>query len=595
MAYPVPFYPSTVTQLIGRMTALADNVDPNSICRKFDCTPATAHEGGALTFLQIGNGTGGGRARILIVSGVHARELAQPDALMTFVEKLVTAYKTTAAMVYDRFDDARGPIRYERFTIAYPVVKRIIEQAELYVLPVANPDGRAFVQADMVHNSGWRKNRAPAPPGTRTCAIPGADHGVDINRNFDIGWDFRTYYSAAALTSMATARTGETLGVSDDPCEFQVFHGLGPAATRVREPETTAIINLLNNKNINFYMDLHSAAGRILFPWGLEQNQEDHPEQTFKNTSKNHQRDGKGTAYKEWMPPGTEARHLAMGTFMNNAILDSTGFTALAAADDPATGKPRDATAAQARTLSGFAPVQSPFLFGTSNVDWEPGGSDDFAFSRQIGGAIGPGTVATALDPVISLTFESSHDLDGGFQPQKATQYPKVEREIGAGIAAFLANATGWHAAVVASGPPPPPPPPPPPHSSSLCFIATAAYGSPLHPKVRFLCDVRDRDVKATRFGKRFMAVVDRVYYSFSPQVADWLRAHERARTGVRRFVTEPWIAMVRASVASTRWIRNPEVRAASFLGLVSLGTVAEIGAVVFCFYLLGRFLAGLA
>ena len=90
------------------------------------------------------------------------------------------------------------------------------------------------------------------------------------------------------------------------------------------------------------------------------------------------------------------------------------------------------------------------------------------------------------------------------------------------------------------------------------------------------------------------MAAVDRVYYSFSPQVADWLRAHERVRTGVRRFVTEPWIAMVRVSLASTRWIRNPELRAASFLGFVSLGTVGEIGAVVFCLYLLGRFLAGL-
>jgi hypothetical protein len=585
MAYPVPFYPSTVTQLIGRMTALADNVDPKSICRKFDCTPATAHEGGSLTFLQIGTGVGDGRVRVLLVSGVHARELAQPDALMTFVEKLVAAYKATAAMVYDRFDDARGPTRWERFTIPYPVVKRIIEQAELYVLPVANPDGRAFVQADLVHNFDWRKNRAPAPPGVRTCANPGDDRGVDINRNFDIGWDFRTYYSAAALTSMRTRGTGETLGVSDDPCDFQTFHGSGPAATRVREPETTAIINLLNSKNINFYMDIHSAAGRILFPWGLEQNQEDHPEQTFKNTSKDHQRDGKGTAYKEWLPPGTEARHLAIGTFMNNAILDSTGFTALAAASDPA--------AATGRRISDFAPVQSPFLFGSSRVDWEPGGSDDFAFSRQIGGAIGPGTVATALDPVISLTFESGHRDDGGFQPKKATQYPKVEREIGAGIAAFLANAAGWHADVVASGQPPPPPPPP--HSSSLCFIATAAYGSPLHPKVRFLCDVRDHDVKTTRFGTRFMAVVDRVYYSFSPQVADWLRAHERTRTGVRRFVTEPWIAMVRASVASTRWIRNPEVRAASFLGLVSLGTIGEIGAVVFGIYLLGRFLAGLA
>jgi hypothetical protein len=591
MAYPVPFYPSTVAQLIGRMTALANNPDFQPFCAKLNCTPAQAHEGGALTFLRIGTGTGQGRPRILIVSGVHAREFAPPDALMTFVEKLLAAYHGNAAIVYDRFDDARPPptgTRYERFTIPYPIVQRIITRAELYVLPVANPDGRAFAQSAPANNM-WRKNRAPAPPGPRTCANPGDDRGVDINRNFDIGWDFRTYYSAAALTSMATPGSGQTLGVSDDPCDSQTFHGQGPAATRTREPETNAIIDLLNSKNINFYMDVHSAAGNLLFPWGLEQNQENHPEQTFKNTSKDHQRDALGNAYKEWMPPGTETRHRTLGTFINNAILDSTGFTAFDAANDPNTGLPRDATAARARRLSDFAPVQSPFLFGAGRVDFEPGGSDDFAFSRQIGGAIGPGTNATALDPIISFTFESGHDFDGAFHPDAATEYPKVEREIGAGLAAFLANAAGWHSTIVTSAPPPPP------ASKSWCFIATAAYGSPLHPKVRYLCDVRDSEVKTTRFGRRFMDKWDRVYYSFSPQVADWLRRHERARTGVRLFAAEPWIAMVRVARALTRRIGNAELRAASFLGLVSLGTLGAIGVIVFLLVLLGRFVTGLA
>jgi hypothetical protein len=591
MAYPVPFYPSTVAQLIGRMTTLANNPDFQPFCRKFNCTPAQAHEGGALSFLQIGTGTGNGRPRILIVSGVHAREFAPPDALMTFVEKLLAAYHGNAAIIYDRFDDPRPQgtgTRYERFTIPYTIVQRIITRAELYVLPVANPDGRAFAQASQ-SNDMWRKNRAPAPPGSRTCAHAGDDRGVDINRNFDIGWDFRTYYSAAALASMAAPNSAESLGVSDDPCDFETFHGQGPAATRTREPETTAIINLLNSKNINFYMDVHSSAGHILFPWGLEQNQDQDPDQTFKNTSKDHQRDGLGTAYKEWMPPGTEARHRTLGTFINDAILDSTGFSAFDAANDPNTGQPRDATAERARRLSDFAPVQSPFLNGTSVADWEPGGSDDFAFSRQIGGPIGLGTVATALDPVVSFTFECGHDFDGAFHPLKFTQYPKVEREVGAGLAAFLANAAGWHSTIVTSGPPPPP------ASRSWCFIATAAYGSPLHPKVRYLCDVRDNEVKTTRFGKRFMDRWDRVYYSFSPQVADWLRRHERARTGVRLFGAEPWIAMVRVVRALTRRIGNDELRAASFLGLVSLGTLGTLGAVIFLLFLLGRFVAGLA
>src|SRR5437588_7522801 len=225
------------------MTALANNPSFRPFCTKVDFPPPLTQQGRTVSHLRIGTGTGDGRPRILVVSGVHAREFAPPDAVMTFVEKLLAAYAATAAIVYDRFDDPRSPpTRYERFTIPYPIVQRIITRAELYVLPVANPDGRVFAQSS-VSNNMWRKNLRPAPPGPRTCANPGDDVGVDINRNFDVGWDFRTYYSAVALTAMATPGSGETLGVSDDPCQ-ETFQGLGPAATRTREPVTNNIVNL---------------------------------------------------------------------------------------------------------------------------------------------------------------------------------------------------------------------------------------------------------------------------------------------------------------------------------------------------------------
>jgi hypothetical protein len=590
-------YPSTVAQIEARLVALAGNSSFSGFCQRFTLPANPTHDGRVVSYLRIGTGTGGGRPRILIVSGVHARELAPPDAVLTFVEKLLTAYAGTTAMAYARFDDPRQTprTRYKPFTIPYPGVQRIVERTELYVLPLANPDGRAFVQAvNDPRHKGWRKNRRPAPPGV-TCS-PGnqGPEGVDINRNFDVGWDFRKYYSAAAIAAMTAPGAAATLGVSDDPCK-ETFHGPAPpsSGTRVREPETLNLVSVLNDKDVNFYLDVHSFSAAIIFPWGLEQNQEAHPEQTFNNHALDAPaagRDALGSAYAEWMPPGTEARHQMLANTMRDAILDSTGYSALDATGSGAT--PPDPMAGAARTASTYAAVQSPCLFGAGfPPDFEPGGADDFAFSRQIG-ATAPPVRATALAPVFSLTFECGRTDDGGFRPDATREYPKVEREVGAGIAAYLSFAATWHAPVP---PATTPTTPPPSTSSSWCFIATAAYGSPLHPKVRYLCDVRDRDVKTTRFGKWFMARVDRVYYSFSPQVAGWLRRHGRSRTAVRIAIAEPWIAIVRVSVGLTRWIRAAELRAAGFLGLVTVGTLGAIGAIGFLLYVVGRLLAGVA
>lgn len=576
-------YPSSVQQLEARIAALAANAKFSGFCKRFELTANHTHEGRVVSYLRIGTGTGGGRPRVLVVSGVHARELAPPDAVLTFVAKLLDAYARTRGVVYDKFDDKRvaPTIRYKRFTIPYADVKRIVERTELYVLPLANPDGRAYVQAvnDFRHKN-WRKNRRPAQGGV-TCPSPGDDgpEGVDINRNFDVGWDFRKYYSTATLAALTAGGPGGRLGVSDSPC-IETFHGHDPppGGPRVREPETLNIMSLLNDKNINFYMDVHSAAGAILFPWGLEQNQHQRPEQTFRNSALDAPgvgRDAFGTAYAEWMPPGVEDRHRALGNRIGNAIVDSTGYSALDAAGSGAT--PPDPVAVRARTASNYPAVQSLFLHGSSAPpDFEPGASDDFAFSRQIG-ATPPPVRATALAPVFSFTFECGRLDDGAFRPDKTKEYPKVEREVGAGLAAYLSFAATWDT------------------GSSWCFIATAAYGTPLHPKVRYLCDLRDDDVKTTRFGKRFMNEVDRVYYSFSPQVADWLRRHGVARSAVRVCIAEPWIAIVRGSVALTRPIPNAELRAGFFLGFVVVGTLAAIGAIVLLLSVLALVLAGLA
>jgi hypothetical protein len=62
------------------------------------------------------------------------------------------------------------------------------------------------------------------------------------------------------------------------------------------------------------------------------------------------------------------------------------------------------------------------------------------------------------------------------------------------------------------------------------CFIATAAYGSLLHPYVKILREFRDRYLMPSKFGRLLVYF----YYKYSPFVANLITKHKTLRVAVR-------------------------------------------------------------
>jgi len=68
---------------------------------------------------------------------------------------------------------------------------------------------------------------------------------------------------------------------------------------------------------------------------------------------------------------------------------------------------------------------------------------------------------------------------------------------------------------------------------SGWCFIATAAFGSPMQPYVKILREFRNRILLNNSFGKSLVIF----YYKYSPPMADYISRHDSLRAIVRIFL----------------------------------------------------------
>jgi len=382
-------YPATVRAIEAELERLA--ADHPDLCTR-TVAPHRSHEGRSISYVTVSAAEGG--RPVFLTGGIHAREWAPPDALLSLLDRLLRAYEAGSDFVVPAFTDT-APARdivYSEVTIAAADVKRIVERVELSVLALINPDGRAFSQSSAA-NAMWRKNRRP-PTGAGTNCM-----GVDLNRNFDLAWDFERYYNDAGDAAVSA---------SNDPCDFQVY--VGPSAAS--EPESQNVASVLRERRAEFYVDVHSFSRLILLPWGMDNNQTRDPAQNFRNPAWDGRRDGGlGGAYGEFIPQELLDEHTRIGTAMHDAILDGAG-------SDP-----------RARARSDYTVQPGLALYPTT------GTASDFAASLQF-------TDDPPAERIIAYTLEIGMDTDGegGFQPVPAI-YPKIEREVHLALMAFLSAA----------------------------------------------------------------------------------------------------------------------------------------------------------
>ncbi|KAL3817785.1 hypothetical protein ACHAXA_005818 [Cyclostephanos tholiformis] len=176
--------------------------------------------------------SGAAKGRMMITSGVHAREYAPPELSLRFMEYLLENYEVD------------------------PDVTWLLRHTEIHFLLHVNPDGRYV--AENYPEIMQRKNMDDADGGGGCYAV-----GVDVNRNFDLMW-------------------GDLSGgnTSDDPC-MDTYHGPYPES----ESETRAVaqyardlfpeaqrkddITLESGEEImGVFVDIHSSGEFVYFPWG---------------------------------------------------------------------------------------------------------------------------------------------------------------------------------------------------------------------------------------------------------------------------------------------------------------------------------------
>ncbi|XP_043319657.1 carboxypeptidase A4-like isoform X2 [Cervus canadensis] len=187
-------------------------------------------ENRSMYVLKFSTGKGRQRPAIWLNAGIHAREWISPATAIWTARKLACDYGKDS------------------------VITSILKKMDIFVLPVANPDGYVYTHA---HNRLWRKTRSVNPGST--CI------GTDPNRNWNSSF-------------------GE-VGSAADPCS-EIYHGPHPHS----EVEVKSVADFIKKHgNFKCFIDLHSYSQMVLYPYGYTATRAqdaDELDMVAKNTAK---------------------------------------------------------------------------------------------------------------------------------------------------------------------------------------------------------------------------------------------------------------------------------------------------------------------
>jgi hypothetical protein len=105
-----------------------------------------------------------------------------------------------------------------------------------------------------------------------------------------------------------------------------------------------------------------------------------------------------------------------------------------------------------------------------------------------------------------------------------------------------------------------------PPAPAGYCFIATAAYGTPLAGEIQILRQFRDEYLLTNPPGRAFVDF----YYKVSPPIAEFITEHPSLKPIVRA-------GLVPAVAMSTLAVNTTPAEKAAIAGLLALVSVALV------------------
>ncbi len=118
-----------------------------------------------------------------------------------------------------------------------PKVKNIVDNTELYFIPVVNPDGYLYNELTNPNGGGfWRKNRRINGDGSE---------GVDLNRNYGYQWGVNNSGSSPTPSS-------------------STYRGTAPFS----EPETQMVRDFVQSHNFVNAFNNHCYSNIMIHPWG---------------------------------------------------------------------------------------------------------------------------------------------------------------------------------------------------------------------------------------------------------------------------------------------------------------------------------------